>query len=110
MLNSEKDKEVVSAEQITEQLQTIRDNLEQIARKLARGSKSLYFVGDNGPTGELKKVIARALKVKGWTLQELSDITGARRNRISGVIVKLQKDGEKVVNDGDGYRAIWRIR
>ncbi len=89
------------------------DDLEVKIR--ARGTqdirkKSPLFVGDEGPTSELKAVVKQAISVRGMTLQELSDVTGARRNRISGVLVKLQLDGEKVVNEGDGYRAIWRIK
>lgn len=79
----------------------------------ARGTRENvrpFFVGDESTTQELKSAVERAIRSRGMTLADLETETGARRNRISGVLVKLQREDVPVINEGDGYRAIWRIR
>lgn len=68
-----------------------------------------WAVGDDGETEELRESVVALLRNRALTLQELVDATGARRNRISGVIVKLREAGVPVRNLGDGQRAIWSI-
>lgn len=71
--------------------------------------RSPYWVGDDGPTDELKAAILRAIQANpnGTTFQELLQLTGARGNRVSGAIVKLQRDGHRIKNLGDQRVARW---
>lgn len=68
-----------------------------------------WRIGDEGPTPELFDAVERIIRVRPHTLQELQEATGARRNRISGVLVKLQVRGLPVVNRGTDQRALWSI-
>lgn len=68
-----------------------------------------WAVGDGGDTGELRDSVARLLSHRPMTLLEIVNATGARRNRISGVLVKLQVSGVPVRNLGDGQRAVWSV-
>lgn len=68
-----------------------------------------WAVGDEGETAELRESVAKLLRYRPMTLQEIVEATGARRNRISGVLVKLQVRGFPVQNLGDGQRAVWFI-
>jgi len=66
------------------------------------------YVGDDGSTPDLIATVARVITRQPCTLVALGEITGARRNRLSGAIVKLQEQG-RVVNLGNGSRAVWSI-
>ena len=68
-----------------------------------------WAVGDDGETGELRDSVERLLSHRPMTLLEIVNATGARRNRISGVLVKLQVSGVPVRNLGDGQRAVWSV-
>jgi len=68
-----------------------------------------WRIGDETPTDELGLEIERILRERPSTLQELITFSGARRNRISGVLVRLQVAGVPIVNLGDGRRAVWAI-
>lgn len=72
-----------------------------------------WVAGDDGPTPELIELIARLIAVRPLAFSELIQHTGARGNRISGAIVKLQqhpKIGHKVVNRGTAARALWFLK
>lgn len=71
--------------------------------------RSPYWVGDDGPTDELKAAILRCIQgnPNGTTFQEILQATGARGNRVSGAIVKLQRDGHRIKNLGDQRVARW---
>ena len=72
-----------------------------------------WVIGDEGPTPELIELIARLIAVRPLAFSELIHHTGARGNRISGAIVKLQlhpKHGRKVVNRGTAARALWYLK
>jgi hypothetical protein len=79
-------------------------------RARATQTATSYFVGDEGPTPELIAVVERAIAERPRTLNELVEITGARRNRLSGVMVRLQHAGKPVENLGTDQRALWFIR
>lgn len=64
--------------------------------------------GDEGSTEELMSVIKQLLQGRALTFQELLE-TGARPNRIKSVIMRLQREGVRVVNLGSRYRALWFI-
>jgi hypothetical protein len=68
-----------------------------------------YFVGDNGPTEELMLTVSAMLQERPWTFRDILEQTGARDNRIKGVIMRLQREGVKVVNLGEENKALWFI-
>jgi hypothetical protein len=84
------------------------EDVTAIARKVARRPTE-YFVGDEGPTPELYAAVDRMLRTRRMTFQELLDATGARANRIKGVLMRLQRDEVPLMNLGDERRAIWFI-
>lgn len=78
---------------------------------LVMPTRGPYYVGDDGPTEELLQVVRAALTDKPMRFQELLEATGARDNRIKGVIMRLQREGTNVVDiapPGSG-KAIWFI-
>ncbi len=76
---------------------------------LGTEERPLWFwvVGDEGVTPELRAAVETILRVRPTTFAELLEATGARRGRVSGVIVELQREGAKIENHGDGRRARW---
>lgn len=67
-----------------------------------------FFIGDETSTEILMATIIRAIEARPRTLLELVEITGARRNRISGALVKIQvQQPGRVKNQGNNYRALW---
>lgn len=89
--------------------------------KLARGTRDVkpsgnvivkpargpYWVGDEGPTDELKTMIWRMLLDRPYRFREIVEATGAGENRIKGAIMALQREGKRVVNIGDPAKALW---
>lgn len=76
--------------------------------KPARGP---YYVGDDSPTPELMLVVQAMLCERPMRLVEIIEATGARDNRIKGVLMRLQREGVRVVDvapEGSG-RALWFI-
>lgn len=104
---------------IMRKLAHVEETLEEQGKRLvasgrtARGTRDLpptgeYWVGDNTDTMMLVGAVVRAIKADKRTLQELVVLTGARRNRISGVLYRLQFDGNVTVkNVGTSSRALW---
>lgn len=76
--------------------------------KPARASTE-YFVGDEGPTPDLMATVQRMITARPMTFQEIKGETGARDNRIKGVLMRLQREGVRVVNMGTELRALWFI-
>lgn len=68
-----------------------------------------WVIGDETETAELMVEVEKLLRLREWPLMELVAATGARHNRISGVIVRLAKAGIPIVNRGNRYRARWTI-
>lgn len=65
---------------------------------------------DDGPTAELKLAVEKLIRHRPMLTQEIMMITGARRNRINGVLVKLQVAGLPVKDlSKDPRRSLWRI-
>ena len=108
----------VPAATVNQALTELNRKIEELAAsiRLARGTRENvapvkpFFVGDATDTEVLWDAVDRAIRSRGMTLQEISDETGARRNRISGVLVKMQKHGTKIINEGNSFRAVWRIK
>ncbi len=91
------------AEALTEQLRTVRGTRDKIK------PATEYHVGDDGPTGDLMTSVQRLLTERPMSFRELLDMTGARDNRVKGVIMRLQREGVDVVNLGTEQRALWFI-
>lgn len=69
------------------------------------------YVGDDGPTEELMRVVQAMLTERPLRFVEILEATGARDNRIKGVIMRLQREGVRVVDvapAGIG-KALWFI-
>lgn len=96
------------AGRISNEMKKARANL----RNLGTNTDPVYvwYIGDDGETAELKTLVCEILRVKAMTLRELELITGAGRNRISGVLVKLQVAGVPVENLGNRQRAVWHVK
>ncbi len=97
--------EAKEVERLERQLRGVRGTRD--LKKATNGSE--YRVGDEGPTGELYDVVHRMLLEKPHTLQALIDETGARANRLKGVVWRLQLNEKRVVNLGTDAKAIWFI-
>ena len=109
------------AERIRAQTVRLAEDAREIDRlekqlRLVRGTRDLkarstteYHVGDDGPTSELYDVVLRMLQERPMTLQALIDETGARANRLKGVVWRLQMNEKRVVNLGTDTKAIWFI-
>jgi hypothetical protein len=102
---------------LVEEARQIRLAAEALEKKvkLVRGAKqvvkphSVFYVGDEGPTDALMESVRALLKERPRTFRELLEETGARDNRIKGVIMRLQRDGEHVINLGNETKASWFI-
>lgn len=70
----------------------------------------MWVVGDDSQPHELQAAIERLLRDRPMTFQQLIEATGARRARVSGCIVQLQRTGAKIVNLGTPTRAIWSLQ
>lgn len=68
-----------------------------------------FFVGDDGPTEQLMGVVQHLLTEHPMTFQDLLATTGARDSRIKGVIMRLQREGTRVINIGLPMKAVWFI-
>lgn len=78
---------------------------------IVKASRGPYFVGDDGPTEQLMQVVKEMLTQRPMRFVEILDATGARDNRIKGVIMRLQREGTRVVDvapEGAG-KALWFI-
>ncbi len=97
---------------LVEQARQLRLQAEELERRVAmvKGTRDkVSFVGDGGSTEELMATVQRLITEHPLTFQELLERTGARDNRIKGVLMRLQREGVKVYNIGLQSRAIWFI-
>lgn len=94
------------------QLRLQAEELEKQAR-FARGTSDVTaevaLIGDEMPTGALLALVQTLITDKPLTFQELLEATGARDNRVKGVLMRLQREGVKVVNLGSQTKARWFI-
>ncbi len=74
-----------------------------------------WVIGDDTPTPELRAHLMSVLETgavlgRAFTLRELVEVTGARRNRITGALSYLGRTLKApIVNRGNGYRARWTL-
>lgn len=73
----------------------------------AEAPRWTWVVGDDGPMPELAATVEALIRDRPMTFAELLAATGARRGRVSGVIVALQRGGAAIENRGDPRRARW---
>lgn len=84
-----------------------KDFKKQQGHVIVKPARGPYWCGDDGPTEELMVAVWRMLLDRPWTFQEILEATGARDNRIKGVIMRLQREGKRVVNVGTATKALW---
>lgn len=66
-----------------------------------------WVAGDEIATSELYALVERLLREQPMYTHEIVAATGARQNRINGVLVRLQRDRRGVVNLGSRVKARW---
>jgi hypothetical protein len=69
----------------------------------------MLVLGDDAPTPALYAAVETMLRERPMTFAELTAATGARRGRLSGVIVQMQRAGRKLANLGTERRARWML-
>jgi len=105
---------------LVEESRQLRLQAEALEKKvqIARGTRGAvvkpsgpHYVGDEGPTEQLMSVVQALLRERPMRLVEIIDATGARDNRIKGVLMRLQREGVHLVDvapEGTG-KALWFI-
>lgn len=70
-----------------------------------------YHVGDSGSTDELTEIVLELLSQRPMYFREIVEETGARANRIKGVIVRLQREGHRVIDlaPAGALKALWFV-
>ena len=67
-------------------------------------------VGDKAEAADINSAVEALVSYREFTFPELVAATGARQGRVSGAIVKLQRDPKsRIVNLGSDAKAKWRI-
>jgi len=70
-----------------------------------------WVVGDQTPTAELSAAVEKMITTRPYTFAELTAATGARRGRLSGVLVKFQRDERDIVNEnGTDRQYRWKMK
>lgn len=87
-------------------LNTLAKKVVELKQK-ALDVKTRWWIGDQTSTETLINKVQEVISNRPRTLQELHEMTGASRSRISGAIVRLQVNGLQVQNLGTKYRALW---
>lgn len=90
---------------------------ERIRRPTAPGhpavkpSRGPHYVGDEGTTDDLTETVRVLLTERPMYFRDILEATGARDNRVKGVITRLQREGHRVVDIAPegSTRALWFI-
>lgn len=70
-----------------------------------------WVVGDQTSTADLSDAVERMITARPYTFAELTLATGARRGRLSGVLVRFQREGREIVNeDGTDRQYRWKMK
>lgn len=100
------------AKELRESAGRVGDELKKLARAgrvFNVGSdvdpRWIWIVGDDATTEDLAAAVERMIRDRPMTFGELTAATGARRGRLSGVIVQMQRDGKKLRNVGGTERS-----
>lgn len=92
-------------EQLTIALRTIRKRLHNVGGETPRWFCEL---GDDATTEAINAAVEALIAERPMTSAELVAATGARGSRVSGAIVKLQRDASRsIINLGDANRGRW---
>lgn len=107
---------VEQARQLRLQAEAAQREAEELERqvRMAKGTQQdvrgeVPLIGDEMPTPALMALVQQLITEKPMAFQELLEATGARDNRIKGVLMRLQREGARVVNLGTQARALWFI-
>lgn len=98
------------AEQLERQARMAKGTQQDVRKQgnvIVKPARGPYWVGDEGPTDELKMTVWRMVLDRPCLFREIVDATGAGENRIKGVIMALQREGKRVVNVGEPTKALW---
>lgn len=68
-----------------------------------------WVIGDDTDVPTLQRHVETLISDRPMTFPELLAATKARRGRVSGAIVALQRDGQRILNLGTDRRALWFI-
>lgn len=69
-----------------------------------------WVIGDQTPTAELSAAVEKMITARPYTFAELTAATGARRGRLSGVLVKFQREGRDITNEnGTDRQYRWKM-
>lgn len=70
-----------------------------------------WVIGDQTQTADLAAAVEKMITARAYTFAELTAATGARRGRLSGVLVRFQREGRNIVNeDGTDRQYRWRMK
>jgi len=59
----------------------------------------IWVIGDETPPEDLSVVVRKMISYRPLTFSQLTVATGARRGRLSGRLVQMQRDGEPLDKD-----------
>lgn len=95
---------------LVEEARQLRIAAEELEKKvqLARGTREIKRLDrEEMSTPDLLQLVKVLIAEKPRTFRELLDLTGARDNRIKGVIMRIQQEGATLVNIGEPTKALW---
>jgi hypothetical protein len=104
----------LQAEELERSARHARGTQRNVAPKpvpVVKPARSVYWTGDEGTTEQLMAVIQQMLAERPRLFREIVEATEAGENRIKGVIMRLQREGVRVVDvapEGTG-KALWFI-
>lgn len=67
----------------------------------------VWIVGDECEPAQLRAAVTMLLRERPFAFSELMVATGARRGRVSGVIVAMQREGKPPLYIGDEHKGRW---
>lgn len=98
------------AEELTRQLRSARGTRDRLPPPAPGPLAPRHYVGDEGPTPELLEAVRALVTDRPMTHQDLLQATGARADRVKGVLMRIQReDGGRLVNLGNEAKALWFI-
>ena len=103
----------LQAEQLEKDVRLARGTHRDIkpGNVIVKPARGPHWVGDEGPTEQLMASVMQICTERPVRFAELLALTGARDNRIKGVIMRLQREGVRILDvapEGTG-KALWFI-
>lgn len=90
---------------ITTAMKDLRKQLSNVGTDME--PRWFYMVGDEAPTGQVNEAIKALIADRPMTFTELGLATNVRPGRVSGALVALQREGERIANLGTNARGRW---